>query len=105
MTQYSVQPREIIFVKGYGFLPFEKNMGKNIGKNINKNLSSKYSKKLLDHAKQSAINALETISRVIQETGETTSDLIGNKLPIKLQKFQETYSSIIKRQLQMSMIK
>ena len=29
MTRYSVQPR--IFVKGYGFLSFAKNMGKNIG--------------------------------------------------------------------------
>ena len=28
MTRYSVQ----IFIKGYGFLSFAKNMGKNIGK-------------------------------------------------------------------------
>ena len=47
---YSVQPRDHIFAKGYGFLPFAKNMGKNIGKNIVKNLSGKYSQKLLDHA-------------------------------------------------------
>ena len=32
MTQYSVQPRDQIFVKGYGFLTFAK-MGKNIRKN------------------------------------------------------------------------
>ena len=51
MTRYSVQPRDRIFVKGYGFLSFAKNMGKNIGKNISKNLSGKYSKKILDHAK------------------------------------------------------
>ena len=31
--QYSIQPRDRIFVKGYGFLSFTKNMGKNIGKN------------------------------------------------------------------------
>ena len=31
MTRYSVQPRDRIFVKGYGFLSFAKNMGKNIG--------------------------------------------------------------------------
>ena len=37
MGRYSVQPRERIFVKGYGFLFFAKNMGKNIGKNISKN--------------------------------------------------------------------
>ena len=42
MMGYSVQPRDQIFVKGYGFLSFAKNMGKNIGKNINKNLSRKY---------------------------------------------------------------
>ena len=42
MTQNSVQHRERIFVKGYGFLSF----AKNIGKNITKNLSGKYSQKL-----------------------------------------------------------
>ena len=31
-------------------------MFKNIGKNISKNFSGKYSQKLLDHAKQSAID-------------------------------------------------
>ena len=41
MTRYSVQPRDGIFVEGYGFLFFAKNMGKNIGKNISKILSSK----------------------------------------------------------------
>ena len=41
MTRYSVQPRDRIFVKGYGFLFFAKNMGKNLGKNIIKNLSGK----------------------------------------------------------------
>ena len=49
--RYSVQPRDRIFVKGYRFLSFDKNMGKKIGKNISKSLSSKYSQKLLDHAK------------------------------------------------------
>ena len=34
MTRYSVQPRYQIFVKGYGFLFFAKNMGKNIGKRL-----------------------------------------------------------------------
>ena len=33
MTRYSVQPRDRVFVKGYGFLSFAKIMGKNIGKN------------------------------------------------------------------------
>ena len=51
MTCFKVQPRDRIFVKGYGFLSFAKNMGKNIDKNISKNLSSKYDQNLLDHAK------------------------------------------------------
>ena len=41
MTRYSVQPIDQIFVKGYGFLSFARNMGKNVGKNIRKNLSGK----------------------------------------------------------------
>ena len=32
MTRYSVQSRDRIFVKGYGFLSLAKNMGKNVGK-------------------------------------------------------------------------
>ena len=63
MTRYSVQPRDRIFAKGYGFLSFTKNMGKNIGKNITKNLSSKYNQKILDHAKQSATDAIKTASK------------------------------------------
>ena len=58
--RYSVQPRDRIFVKGYGFLPFAKNMVKKIGENISKNLSSTYSQKPLDHAKQSATDAFKT---------------------------------------------
>ena len=41
MTRYSVQPRDEIFLKSYGFLSFAKNMGRNIAENISKNLSSK----------------------------------------------------------------
>ena len=85
--KYSVQPRDPIFVKGYRFLPFTKNMDKNIGKNISKNLSGKYSpgmltmrQKLLDCAKQSATDAFKTASkRAIQKAAEETGDLINNK--------------------------
>ena len=49
--RYSVQPKDQIFVKIYGFLSLAKNMIKNISKNISKNLSSKYNQKLLHHAK------------------------------------------------------
>ena len=51
MTCYSVQPRDRIFLKGYRFLSFARNIGKNIDKNNSKSLSSKYNQKLLDHAR------------------------------------------------------
>ena len=40
MTSYSVQPRDVIFVKGYGFLSFAKNMSRSMAKNISKNFTS-----------------------------------------------------------------
>ena len=45
MTHYSVQPRDQIFVKGYGFSSFARNMEKHIDKIIIKKLSSKCSHK------------------------------------------------------------
>ena len=91
MTRYSVQPRDRIFAKGYGFLSFAKNMGKIIGKNISKNLSSKYSQKILHHAKQSATATLKTASkRSIQKTAEATGDLIGNKIADKITRVSKT---------------
>ena len=41
--RYSIEPRDRIYVKGYGFLSFAKSMGKS--------LSNKYGQKLLDTAK------------------------------------------------------
>ena len=63
MKRYPVQPRDQIFVKGYGFLSFTENMGKNIGKNISKNVSGKYSQKLLDNSKKSAADALKLLQK------------------------------------------
>ena len=60
MMRYWIQPGDWIFVKGYEFLSFTKNMSLD---NISKNLSSKYSQKLLGHAKQSAMDALKTASK------------------------------------------
>ena len=56
-------------------------MGKNIDKNISKSFSGKHSQKFLDHAKQSARDALKTSSkRVIQKTAEATGYFICNKI-------------------------
>ena len=70
--RYSIEPRDTIYVKGYGFLSFAKTMGKN--------LSNKYGQKVLDSAKKSTTDAVRTASkRAIQKTAEATGDLIGNK--------------------------
>ena len=53
--RYSVEPRDIIYVKGYGFLSFAKNIGKN--------LSNKYGQKLLDSVKKSTTDAIKTTSK------------------------------------------
>ena len=47
MIRYSVESKDRIFVKGYGYLSFVKNMSKNNGKNKSKILSSKYSSGML----------------------------------------------------------
>ena len=71
--RYSVEPRDRIYVKGYGFLPFAKNMGKS--------LSNKYGQKRLDSAKKFTTDAIKTASkRAIQKATEATGDLIGNKI-------------------------
>ena len=71
--RYSIETRDRIYVKGYGFLSFTKNMGIN--------LSNKYSQKLLDSAKKSTTGAIKTASkRSTQETADVTTDLIGNKI-------------------------
>ena len=75
--RYSIEPRDRIYVKGYGFLSFAKNMGKS--------LSNKYGQKLLDSAKKSTADAIKTASkRVIQKTAEATGDLIVKKIADKI---------------------
>ena len=75
--RYSIEPRDRIYVKGYGFLSFAKNMGKS--------LSNKYGQKLFDSAKKSTTDAIKTASkRAIQKAAEATGDLIGNKIADKI---------------------
>ena len=75
--RYSVEISEKVYVKGYGFLPFVKNMGKN--------LSNKYGQKLFDNAKKPTTDAIKTASkRAIQKTVEATGDLVGDKIADKI---------------------
>ena len=71
--RYSTEPRDTIYVTGYGFLC--------IAKNIGKNLRNKYGRKLLDRA----TDTIKTASkRAIQKTTGATGDLIGNKIANKI---------------------
>ena len=67
--RYSTEPRDRIYIKGYGFLSFFKNM------------SNKQSQKLFD----TATDPIKTASkRAIQKTAKATGDLIGNKIADKI---------------------
>ena len=75
--RYSIEPRNIIYVNGYGFLSFAKNVGKS--------LSNKNGQKFLESAKKSTTDAIKTASkRAIQKTAESNGDLIGNKIADKV---------------------
>ena len=73
---YLIEPKDRIYVNGYGVLTLSKKIGKNV--------SGKYNQKLLRSAKRYTIDALKTASkRAIQKLAEATGDLIGNKLLTK----------------------
>ena len=74
--RHSIETRDRIYAKGYGFLSFAKSVGIS--------LSSKYGQKPLDSAKKSTTDAIKTASKIaIQKTAEATGDLIGNKIADK----------------------
>ena len=73
----SIEPRDGIYVKGYDFVSFPKNMGKC--------LRNKYSQKFLDSAKTSTTDAIKTASKwATKKTAEAIGDLIGNELADKI---------------------
>ena len=75
-----------IFVKGYGFLSF----GKNMGRNISKSFSSKCSHKLLDLAKSMLQMHLKRLQKEsFKKTAETTFDLIWNKIADKITRIRK----------------
>ena len=92
--RYSIKPKDRIFVKGYGFVSFVKNMGTHATK-VAKNLSNKYSQKLIDSTNKSTTYAIKSASkRVIQKTAEAAGDLIGNEIANKItsiSQFQRKY--------------
>ena len=86
--RYSIEPKNRIYVKGYGFLSFAKNIGKS--------LSNKYGQKLPDCTKKSTTDAVKTASkRAIQKTAEATGDLIGNKIADEMTSVSKNHLIII----------
>ena len=70
--RYSIELKDRIYVKGYGFMSFARSM------------SNKYGNKLVDTATKSATDAIKTASKkAIQKTAEATGDLVGNKIADK----------------------
>ena len=66
--RYSIEPKEIRFVKGYGFISFARNF------------SDKYSKSLMDKGIDlSKIFAKTASKKILKKTAKATGDLIGNK--------------------------
>ena len=75
--RYSIEPRGRIYVKGYEFLSFAKNIGKS--------LSNKSGQKLINSDEKSTADAIKTASkRATQKTAEATGDLISNKIVDKI---------------------
>ena len=68
--RYSIEATDRIYVIGYEFLSFAKNMVRHANK-VAKSLSDKYDQKLLDRAKKSTKDEIKTASeRAIKKTAE-----------------------------------
>ena len=71
--RYSIEPRKIIYVKGYGFMSFARNF------------SDKYSKSLIDKGIDISKTFVKTAGkRILKKSAEATGDLIGNKIADKI---------------------
>ena len=87
--RYLVEPRDRIYVKGYGFSSFAKNIGKNV--------SNKYGKKILNSAKESTTDAIKATSKTaIQKKQKQLVIELVTKLLIKKQMHQKIYITLAK---------
>ena len=87
--RYSIEPRERIYVKDYGFLSFGRYVGTYATK-IAKNVNYKYCQKFVDSAKKSSTDAFKIASkRATQKAAEATGDLGGNTIANKIKSFSK----------------
>ena len=76
--KYSTKPKYRKYVQGYVFLSFARNFGDN------------YSKKLMDTATKTGIDAAKTASKLVVQ--KTTGDLIVNEIADKITSLGKTKS-------------
>ena len=87
--RYSIEPRDCIFVKDYGFLSFFIYVVKITDINTKTNLCGKYDQKLLHHANQFTTDALKNASKRAEEFDVA----IGNKILSKIKGTPKTVPS------------
>ena len=86
--RYSIVPRDRIYVKGYGFLPFAfLSFAKNMS-NISIVQTSWYCQKNLQQMQQKLLQRQQ-----FKKTAETSGDLIGNKIADEITKTSKTLQS------------
>ena len=80
--RYSTKLKYRRYVKGYGFLSFERKCG------------DKYGKKLMDTAKKKTVidDAKTDSEQLVQKSAKATGYLIGNKIADKITSVDETKS-------------
>ena len=79
--RYLIEPKYRKYIERYGFLSFTRRF------------CDKYSKKLIDTATKTGIDAAKSASkRVVQKTAEDTGDSTGNKIADKITSSSKTKS-------------
>ena len=101
MMKYSVQLRDRIFVKGYGFLCFAKNIGKNISKHLAANIARNFI--MLKDLQQMHLRLLQ--KEKFKRQHKQLVIWLVIKLLTELRKFQKIRNKIVRKQLQISKIK
>ena len=100
MQHYSVQPKNRIFVKGYGFLSFAENMGRNIGKNIKKPLVVNKVRKFLIMLNNLLKMHLKQLQKeTIQKQQKQLVILLVIKSLTELQKFRKLHQKRIQMKM------
>ena len=101
---HSIEPRETRYVRGYGFLPFPRNLG-TLATKVAKVLNNKYGQKLADSATNSAIDAFKiaskwAIQKQVQATGYLVGNTIANKITnISIRPASEPHSNVVNNEI------